>query len=169
MERGPFAKQNNIMTDEKDSEIYTDVSHFLSKQYDHIENYCQAQIQLQNLLTKRDSSKLEEEMGGASKVRSSLTLLQNDYAWLQNMISSYDAVMGITINEKTITKLTLSLLQKHLQVTKRVLLSVYDSYHVNGIIRRSSMARLSVLEVQEQKKIALATLRASSTRVTASM
>jgi hypothetical protein len=131
-------------------------------------------------------------------VQISLTRVRNDYQWLQDFIQEainttatatttdtknnhHDTKTKADDNTSFITGIfmtetTIALLQKHLQVTKRVIKTVQDKYHSNGIpmvttgnnnssSSSSSSSNYNPLQPtnsQEIKTIALATLRASS-------
>lgn len=170
---------------------------FIDKQYSHMEDYCQNQIRLQNCLATNHSSNIAgappmfDAADGPAEiiiiiqaiqnVQIALTRVRNDYQWLQDYIQEIINITKTTKNHRDtkkktndnimtdiiMTETTIALLQKHLQVTKRVIQTVQDKYHSNGIpmvavTGNNNNNDMMPTNSQEIKTIALATLRASS-------
>jgi hypothetical protein len=137
----------------------------LEAQYTHVEAYCDAQTSLGNVYIQRGKSQeattrtihpylqLEQpspEYTALQQVRTSLHAIHQDWQIIHQLLEE------LNHNDKEIH----AMLLRHVALSKRVLQTVQDRYHRNGIpILTSSQSSL------ERKTVALATLRASIARI----
>lgn len=148
----------------------------LENQYAHVEAYCDAQTTLHNTLVNRGSSKGSatqkkhpvhpyldltlhqppEEYKAVMNIQKSLNSIKGNWTALQELVETDKD------NDTNRNPIIASLLQNHMALSRRVVKTVQDPYHRNGIPTTSSGGGENSTE---RKTVALATLRASMARI----
>ena len=142
----------------------------LETQYAHVESYCDAQTTLGNLLINRGKDtpqpKLHphllavppppDEYTACLTIQQALSNIRQDWNNLQELLEETQNHNHSGVH---------SLLQQHWSLSKRVLQTVQDVYHRNGI----PIPTNRTVDPTERKTIALATLRASIARIQQAM
>jgi len=155
-----------------------DIVKLLDSQYAHVEEYCQVQTMLHNLLVNRGRDKKgkredavtrimngyslyqKEEIQAIGLIKESILTVKNDLVKLHVLVDS------LKENWLSLDKHTSNLLQQHLDLTYRVQKSVQDEYTTNGIPKpKGHNNNGTVVNSNETKMLALATLRASAARI----
>ena len=142
------------------------LSLLLQYQYDHVEEYCNAQTNLNNILIQRTDNNTNTYTSSRNLsvlLVPAISNLQEKLAYVQNDLTSLEEFVQ-TCEQHSISSrsVSLSLLQQHVERSRRVLKTVYEPYHVNGIQFPSKQKTvMSGLDSIETKTIALASLRAS--------
>ena len=141
----------------------------LEHQYAHVAAYCDAQTTLGNILVHRGrdpkARKIDpllvvprppEEFNAVVTIQTARTNLKNDWVAIQELIQE-------TTSSNTAIH---TLLEQHWKLSRRVVQTVHDPYHRNGIPVVTDVRRE---DPNERKTVALATLRASVARLQEAM
>jgi hypothetical protein len=165
------------------NELIIIIMHALELQYTHIHDYCQAQTKLSNLWMSRgggrDKSPLgcqvqqQQQQQTIHEVDKAIQHVRHDMVALQTLSDLYEQQQQDDDDDddddstEIIVPHVQSLLKKHIALSRRVIQTVQEHYHANGIPNNSQG-----LQQQQQsssqnscKLVALATLRASIARI----
>jgi hypothetical protein len=142
-----------------------DLINALEWQYTHIQDYCHAQTKLSNLwVTRGGREKSSIPLG--CQVQQIIQDVDNAVQHVRQDLLALLALIDIYQQDDScsIAPHVQSLLKSHIALSRRVIQTVQEHYHANGIPNRNGGQGLQQSQ-NDHKLVALATLRASITRI----
>ncbi|CAB9515780.1 hypothetical protein SEMRO_738_G195230.1 [Seminavis robusta] len=172
---------NNNSNRASSSSLAQDIIQALQVQYAHVEEYCQAQTKLGNLLVTRGKEETKaaaipipvghQEFQAIQSLDQVIQQVREDTVALETLVELYHQEEqeedDITSDEPimTISHHVQLLMKKHLDLSRRVLQTVREPFHSNGIPNVTISTRQQGGSNNQVQLVALATLRASMARL----